>query len=129
MFCNAAPFIEPTNNNNDEEEYVFRDVLGSKFEEQYALQNNFAVFKHKTENFQMVLIEKGYLSVIWEEVQFSEIPVSDDGSFESFFDKVEDSAKSLIKADEDQKLDLKSLILIVSFNDILEVGRFFNTIT
>ena len=32
MFCDAAPFIEPTNNNNDEEEYVFRDVLGSKFE-------------------------------------------------------------------------------------------------
>ncbi len=82
MFCDATPFIEPTNNNNDEEEYVFRDVLGSKFEgyngvfplintlieielgtkfhsmeiavhfiEQYALQNNFAVFKHKTEKF------------------------------------------------------------------------------
>ncbi|CAG8700932.1 15599_t:CDS:2 [Funneliformis caledonium] len=46
MFCDAAPFIEPINNNNDEEEYVFRDVLGSKFEGYN---------------------EKGYLSVIWEE--------------------------------------------------------------
>ncbi|CAG8494567.1 8411_t:CDS:2 [Funneliformis caledonium] len=35
------------------------------------------------------------------QVQFSEIPVSDDGSFEPFFDKVEDSTKSLIEADED----------------------------
>ncbi|CAG8684782.1 3479_t:CDS:2, partial [Funneliformis mosseae] len=32
IFCDAAPFIEPTNNNNNEEEYIFRDILGSKFE-------------------------------------------------------------------------------------------------
>src|SRR6266540_6302272 len=57
------------------------------------------------------------------QVQFSEIPVSDDGSFEPFFDKVEDSAESLIEADEDRELDLKSLISMVSFNDILEVWK------
>ncbi len=57
------------------------------------------------------------------QVQFSEILVSDDGSFEPFFDKVEDSAESLIEADEDRELDLKSLISMVSFNDILEVWK------
>ncbi|CAG8707823.1 12305_t:CDS:2, partial [Funneliformis mosseae] len=40
------------------------------------------------------------------QVQFSEILISNDGSFEPFFDKVKDSAKSFIKADEDWKLDL-----------------------
>ncbi|CAG8515366.1 14871_t:CDS:1 [Funneliformis caledonium] len=57
------------------------------------------------------------------QVQFSEIPVSDDGLFEPFFNKVEDSAKSLIETDEDRELDLKSLISIVSFNNILEVWK------
>ncbi|CAG8707283.1 9733_t:CDS:2 [Funneliformis caledonium] len=242
MFCDAAPFIEPTNNNNNEEEYVFRDVLGSKFEgyngvfspintlikiklrtkfhsmeivihfiKQYALQNNFTVFKHKTEKFldstcrkrvfkcdlegryvekhsrpilatvtlfnnehnHEISIEtvkfsttyKNFSEEIMEQIEFyvvydrcdagtirnllqpkypdcplelqannlawfikpliddtnNHVKVSDDGSFEPFFDKVEDSAKSLIEADEDQELDLKSLISMVSFNDILEV--------
>ncbi|CAG8687210.1 6110_t:CDS:2 [Funneliformis caledonium] len=74
MFCDAASFIEPTNNNNDEEEYIFRDVLGSKFKGynsvfspintpiEIELETN-----TRLKNFQMVLVEKGYLNVIWEE--------------------------------------------------------------
>jgi hypothetical protein len=82
MFYEAAPVIEPTNNDNEEEEFIVEDVLGSDFEnytsnfplintpikievgtkfhsmeiavhfmEQYAFQNNFAIFKHKNEKF------------------------------------------------------------------------------
>ncbi|CAG8544943.1 4185_t:CDS:2 [Funneliformis caledonium] len=114
------------------------------FIEQYTLQNNFAIFKHKIEKFsngtcrkrvfkcdlRERYVEKYSRLILGKEkskgskkqgLQFSEIPVLDDSSFEPFFDKVEDSAESLIEADEDQKLDLKSLISMISFNDILEV--------
>ncbi|CAG8615644.1 1613_t:CDS:2 [Funneliformis mosseae] len=53
------------------------------------------------------------------QVQFFEISVSNDSSFEPFFDKVEDSAESPIKADEDWKLDLKSLISINTYALVL----------
>src|SRR5215213_9596248 len=85
MFYEVAPFIEPSNNDNNDEESVnsvVKSILGSEFEnyignlpsintlieieletrfysmeiavhfiEQYALQNNFAIFKHKSEKF------------------------------------------------------------------------------
>ncbi|CAG8687206.1 6109_t:CDS:2, partial [Funneliformis caledonium] len=62
-----------------------------------------------------------YQSVYYytHQVQFSEIPVSDDDSFEPFFDKVEDSAKFLIEADEDWKLDLKFLISMNTYALVL----------
>ncbi|CAG8515343.1 14870_t:CDS:2 [Funneliformis caledonium] len=74
MFCDAAPFIELTNNNNDEEEYIFRDVLGSKFEGYNGIFlpiNTLIEIELRTKFYSMeivmVLVEKGYLSVIWEE--------------------------------------------------------------
>src|SRR6266496_1049780 len=85
MFYEVAPFMEPSNDNDNEEESVgsvIKSILGSEFEgyngsfplintpieielgtrfysmeiavhfiEQYALQNNFAIFKHKSEKF------------------------------------------------------------------------------
>jgi hypothetical protein len=58
------------------------------------------------------------------QIPFSEILVSDDGSFEPFFDKeVEDSAETPIEADEDRVLDLKSLISMVNPDDILEIWK------
>ena len=48
--------------------------------------------------------------------------VSDDDSFEPFFnEKVDDSAENHIEADEDRELNLKSLILLVNSDDILEI--------
>ncbi|CAG8507811.1 6055_t:CDS:2 [Funneliformis caledonium] len=80
MFCNAALFIEFTNNNNDEEEYVFRDVLGSKFKGYNGVFppiNTLIEIELGTnirlKNFQMVFVEKGYLSVIWEECMLKNI--------------------------------------------------------
>ena len=56
------------------------------------------------------------------QVPFSEILVSDDDSFELFFnEKVDNSAKNHIEADEDRELNLKSLILLVNSDDILEI--------
>jgi len=58
------------------------------------------------------------------QIPFSEILVSDDGSFEPFFDKeVEDSTETPIEADEDRVLDLKSLISMVNPDDILEIWK------
>ena len=55
-------------------------------------------------------------------VPFSDISISDDDSFEPFFDKeVDDSAETHIEADEDQELDLKSLISMVNSDDILQI--------
>ncbi|GBB92035.1 hypothetical protein RclHR1_19560003 [Rhizophagus clarus] len=82
MFYEVAPYTEPTNHDNNNEEYVVKSILGTEFEgyvngfpliktsieievrtsfhsmeiavhfiEQYALQNNFAVLKHKSERF------------------------------------------------------------------------------
>ncbi|GBB99595.1 hypothetical protein RclHR1_03580002 [Rhizophagus clarus] len=82
MFYEVAPYTEPTNHVDNNEEYVVKSILGTEFEgyvdgflliktpieievgtsfhsmeiavhfiEQYALQNNFAVFKHKSEKF------------------------------------------------------------------------------
>ncbi|CAB4485278.1 unnamed protein product [Rhizophagus irregularis] len=82
MLYEVSPFTEPTNHDDNSEEYVVKSVLGAKlkdyvggfllintlieiengtrfhsmeiavhFIEQYALQNNFAVFKHKSEKF------------------------------------------------------------------------------
>ncbi|CAB4428779.1 unnamed protein product [Rhizophagus irregularis] len=82
MFYEIAPFTEPTNHDDNSEEYVVKSVLGTEFKdyvsgfplintlieiengtrfhsmeiavhfiEQYALQNNFAVFKHKSKKF------------------------------------------------------------------------------
>ena len=58
------------------------------------------------------------------QVPFSEILVSDDDSFEPFFnEKVDDSAENHIEADEDRELNLKSLISLVDPNDILEIWK------
>jgi hypothetical protein len=58
------------------------------------------------------------------QVPFSEISESDDDSFEPFFDKeVEDSVETPIEADEDRELNLKSLILMVNPDDILEIWK------
>ena len=58
------------------------------------------------------------------QVSFSEILVSDDDSFEPFFDKeIDDSAEILVEADEDRELNLKSLISLVDPHDILEVWK------
>ncbi|CAG8695006.1 14119_t:CDS:2, partial [Funneliformis caledonium] len=95
------------------------------FIEQYTLQNNFAIFKHKTEKFSdgtcRKRVFKCNLGERYVEKHSRPILVSDDGLFEPFFDKIEDSAKSLIETDEDWELNLKSLISMISFNDILEV--------
>ena len=56
------------------------------------------------------------------QVPFSEVLISDDGSFEPFFDKeVDDFAKTHIEADEDRELDLDSLSSIVNSDDILKI--------
>ena len=56
------------------------------------------------------------------QVPFSEILVSDDDSFEPFFnEKANNSAENHIEADEDRELNLKSLILLVNSDDILEI--------
>ncbi|CAG8721995.1 16342_t:CDS:2 [Funneliformis mosseae] len=148
MFCDAASFIEPTNNNNDEKEYVFRDVLGSKFEgynsyktkkfsdgtcrkrvfkcdlgRRYVEKHSRPILgkekskesknsidsiinKYLTQPIYDAYYKQMYQFVCYRayQIQFSKIPVSDNGSFESFFDKVEDSAEFLIEADEDQSL-------------------------
>ncbi|PKY53232.1 hypothetical protein RhiirA4_471330 [Rhizophagus irregularis] len=53
------------------------------------------------------------------QISFSEISVSDD---EPFFDKeMNDSDETLIEADEDRELNLKSLISLVDPNNILEI--------
>jgi hypothetical protein len=58
------------------------------------------------------------------QVPFSEVLISDDGSFELFFDKeVDDSAKTHIEADEDREFDLESLISMVNSDDILEIWK------
>jgi hypothetical protein len=58
------------------------------------------------------------------QVPFSEISLSDDDSFEPFFDKeVDDSAEILIEADEDREFNLKSLISLVDSDDILEIWK------
>ncbi|KAF0514369.1 protein far1-related sequence 5-like [Gigaspora margarita] len=55
-------------------------------------------------------------------VQMSEISTSDDNSFEPFFDKeTDDSSEIPVEADEDQKLNLQSLIAIVNPDNILEI--------
>lgn len=60
------------------------------------------------------------------QVPFSEISISDDDSFEPFFDKeVDESAEIPIEADEDRELDLKSLISIVNSDDILEIWKIY----
>jgi hypothetical protein len=82
MVYDVVPSIEPSNNDDNGEELVHNDILGSEFEdkignfppintqikiesgtkfcsieiavhfiEQYARQNNFAIFKHKSEKF------------------------------------------------------------------------------
>ena len=58
------------------------------------------------------------------QVLFSEISTSDNNLFKPFFDKdIDDSAEIPIEANEDRELDLKSLILIVNPNDILEIWK------
>jgi hypothetical protein len=95
IFYEAGPFTEPTNHNNNSEEYAIESVLGAEFRDcvgsfslinvpikfevetkfhsmeiavhfvkQYALQNNFAVFKHKSKNFPDNTCRKRYLNVI-----------------------------------------------------------------
>jgi len=56
-------------------------------------------------------------------VPSSEILVSDDDSFEPFFEEVDNSAETHIEADEDRELNLESLILLVNSDDILEIWK------
>ena len=49
--------------------------------------------------------------------------VSDDDSFEPFFEEVDDSAETHIEADEDRELNLESLISLVNSDDILEIWK------
>ena len=56
-------------------------------------------------------------------VPSSEILVSDDDSFEPFFEEVDNSSETHIEADEDRELNLESLISLVNSDDILEIWK------
>ncbi|CAG8801253.1 30923_t:CDS:2 [Gigaspora margarita] len=56
-------------------------------------------------------------------VPISEIPLSDDDSFEPFFEKSNDNIESSVEADEDREINLQSLITIVDYSEILEIWK------
>ncbi|KAF0474619.1 protein far1-related sequence 5-like [Gigaspora margarita] len=56
-------------------------------------------------------------------VLISEISLSDDDSFEPFFEKSNDNIESSVEADEDREINLQSLITIVDYSEILEIWK------
>ncbi|CAG8500906.1 19789_t:CDS:2 [Racocetra fulgida] len=74
---------------------------------------------------QMAIAEKEFLNVIGVEdiiISISEILLSDDDLFKPFFEKEPDDNLDIpLEADEDQELNLQSLISIVNHNEILEI--------
>ncbi|CAB4391162.1 unnamed protein product [Rhizophagus irregularis] len=80
--------------------------------------------KYLTKSIHDAHYKQMYQSVYYctHQVPFSEISALDDDSFEPFFNKkVDNSIETLIEADENQELNLKSLISMVNSSNILEI--------